>query len=171
MTPKQNKITEKSDTTQLKEYLTSDIRVTNPLSVTLTSRQWVDGQKLDQISLERDITFFLNRLNYKLFKKKFSRHGKKLGVISVIEGDEYTKFHVHLTLECPPKIPVWFMEHLIKKCWAKTKFGYSYDKKHGVKVDSVIDEGWISYQLKNRTKQDGVISSIDWVNTTRSVTE
>lgn len=158
------------DHNTVKEFLNSNFVINNPISVTLTSRQSDCGLTLDEISLQRDITFFLNRLNYKVFKKRFSRFGKKLGVLSVIEGDRKTPFHCHLTLELPDEIPIDQMKSLIKHCWGGTKFGRTNDQ-FGIKVEPVIDEGWMNYQLKKRTKRDGVISSIDWINSTSSVTE
>jgi hypothetical protein len=152
---------QKSD--QLKEYV-NEFLIRNPLSVTLTCRQRVNGEQLDEISLSRNITHFLNRLNYQIYRKKFSRFGEKLGVISVIEGDDRVRLHCHLTLEKPHHISHLKMCSLINQCWTKTKFGYL-----NFKVNSVIDEGWKSYQLKHRTKRDGLYSSVDWINTNSSV--
>lgn len=132
----------------------------NPLSVTLTCKQRVHGEILDTISLTRNITHFLNRLNYRLFKKGFSRYGKRIGVITVIEGDSSTRLHVHMTVDRPDHISFELMSSLIMDCWKQTKFGYNNNE-----VKPVIDEGWVKYQLKHRTKQDGIYSSIDWINT------
>ena len=97
----------KSDNSVYRDYVNSTVSIRNPLSVTLTSRQWVDGRSLDRISLERDVTHFLNRLNYRLFRKKYSRYGKRLGVFTVIEGDKNTHLHVHLQLECLDLSPIF----------------------------------------------------------------
>ena len=162
----------KSDNSVYRDFVYSTVSIRNPLSVTLTSRQWVDGRPLDRISLERDVTHFLNRLNYRLFRKKYSRYGKRLGVFTVIEGDKNTRLHVHLQLECLPHLPVWFMDELIRECWGMTIFGYSPHNPRGVKVKKVDDQdGWFRYQLKDRTKGGDLPSSIDWINTTSSMSE
>jgi hypothetical protein len=170
MTYRKGKSMGNNDKSKLRDILMSEFVIKNPVSVTLTSKQSVDGRRLDEILLSRDIGHFLNRINYLLFKKRYSRYGKKLGVLPVIEGDRFTPLHCHLTLECPEDTPVFYLENLIKTCWGKTTYGRSNDL-FGVKVKPVIDDGWLGYQLKNRTKRDGVMSSIDWINLTPSVSE
>lgn len=152
----------------LGEWVRNIIR--NPLSVTLTAHQCDPNFRLDEIYLSRDITFFLHRLNYKIFRKKYSRFGKKLGCFPVIEGNDQTNLHVHLTLERPDKIHRLWMEKAIRECWEKTRFGRSHDQ-FAVRVNTINDEGWTKYQLKARTKRDGIISSIDWINFSKSEME
>lgn len=147
---------------ELRKFV-NEFTVKNPLSVTLTCRQVADGERLDEISLSKNITHFLNRLNYRIFKKEFSRYGKKLGVRSVIEGDDRVRLHCHLALEKPDRISSEEMQTLIRDCWEKTKFGYP-----NLEINPVIDEGWTSYQLKHRTKREGLYASIDWINTSSS---
>lgn len=162
----------KSDDSIYRDYVHSTVSIRNPLAVTLNSRQWVDGRPLDRISLQRDVTHFLNRLNYRLFRKKYSRYGKRLGVFTVIEGGKYTHLHVHLTLECPPHLPVSLMDELIRECWGKTIFGYSPHYPKGVVVKKVHHpNGWFDYQMKDKTKEDDLPSSIDWITTTSSMSE
>lgn len=153
----------------LNDYLES-MPIKNPIAVTLTSRQWNDGQALDEICLERDITFFLNRLNYKLFRKGFSKHGKKLDVLPVIEGDRNTDFHCHLALELPENLGLNEMEQHIRECWGKTRFGRA-NGNFAIKIEPKIDDGWRKYKLKEKTKADGVIPSINWINFSSSVME
>jgi len=155
----------------IKDYIQKEFNIKNPMSVTLTSHRSHDKQILDDILLSRDITFFLNRLNYKIYKKGFTRYGKRLGCLTVIEGDGITKnYHTHLTLEKPDHMSDLEYKSLIFNCWKKTVFGQS-NLKFGIKINPVIDEGWLGYQLKNRTKQDNVCSSIDWVNSNNSISE
>lgn len=152
------------------DYLESSFTIKNPIAVTLTSRQWNDGQALDEVYLSRDITFFLNRLNYKLFRKGFSTHGKKLGVLPVIEGDRSTPIHCHLALELPEDIDLNRMTQLITECWGKTRFGRA-NELFAINIEPHIDQGWRGYQLKEKTKADGVIPSINWINFSSSVME
>lgn len=163
---------EKKDDTICLDWVRSNFPVSNPLAVTLDSRPWVDGRSLDRISLERDITHFLNRLNYRLFRKKYSRYGKKLGVLALIEGDKRTHLHIHLNLECPPHLSVEFMDKLIRECWGKTIFGYSPRYTKGVVVVKVYDlDGWIGYITKKKTKEVNLPSSMDWISLQSSTPE
>ena len=161
----------KNDKRTVEEFLDSEFSINNPMSVTLTSREWDLGMKLDEISLQRDITFFLNRLNYRVFRKRYSKFGKKLGVLPVIEGGtNLTQLHTHLLLELPDEISIELMSHWIRECWGKTKFGRSNDL-FGTKVEIVKDIGWRNYLLKTTTKPSGLFASIDWINLSSSVTE
>ena len=156
---------------KVKELLEEGFSIRNPLSVTLTSHQWVPYLgALDKSYLERDITFFLHRLNYEIFRKKYSRYRKKLGVLPVVEGKEGKNLHVHLSLELPGVVSFVEMESLIRRCWGRTRYGRS-NKYFAVQVVPVIDEGWIEYQLKERTKDEGLTSSIDWINLSGSSSE
>ena len=150
-----------------KYFLLNNIKVRQPTSLTLTSKQWTkeDG-RLDEMKLSRDLTHFLNRVNYQIFRKGFTRYQKRLGVISVLEGGGLKHLHCHLTIEQPQNLDFQDFEEVIRSCWSKSKFGYS--DNHGVSMSPVTSNGWYEYQLKNRTKQDGKYSSIDWINTTPS---
>ena len=150
-------------TEQITAYV-NDFHIRNPLAVTLTCKSISSGELLDEISLSRNVTHFLNRLNYQIFKKKFLRFDQRVGVISVIEGDDKVRLHSHLTLEKPNHLSYVEMSALIQSCWMKTKFGYP-----NLMINTVVDDGWKSYQLKLRTKRDGLYSSVDWINTNPSV--
>ena len=88
-----------------KFFLLNHNKVRQPISLTLTSKQWTkeDG-RLDEMMLSRDLTHFLNRLDYKVFRKGFTRYGKRLGVISVLEGGGLKHLHSHLTIEQPQNL-------------------------------------------------------------------
>jgi hypothetical protein len=109
----------------------------------------------------------MNRLNYKIYKKRFLRFGKRLGVIPVIEGNYKTHLHTHLTIELPTHLELDSMKEMIVDCWSKTRLGHS-NRNFGVVIKPIIDEGWLSYQLKMYSKDD-LISSIDWINLSSSV--
>ena len=140
----------------LRDHL-SALPIRNPMAVTLTCKQRIGSEALDEIKLQQNIGHFLNRLNYRLFKKAFSRFGKQLGYISVIEGNQTTRLHVHMMLERPDHVSPEYMDALIYQCWNKTKFGYT-----NTRTEPVRDDGWLHYILKYRTKSEGVQSSLDW---------
>jgi len=147
-----------------KFFLLNHNTVRQPVSLTLTSKQWTkEHGKLDEMKLSRDLTHFLNRVDYKIFRKGFTRYGKRLGVISVLEGGGLKHLHSHLTIEQPQNLDFKNFEEVVRSCWSNTQFGYS--TKYGVSMSPVINGGWYDYQLKNRTIQDGNFSSIDWINT------
>ena len=148
-----------------KSFLLEDIEIRQPISLTLTSTQWTkeDG-RVDEIKLSRDLTHFLNRLDYQVFRKGFSRYGKRLGVISVLEGGGEKHLHCHLTIEHPQNLDFEDFEGVVRRCWGKTRFGYS--TRYGVSMCPVTNQkGWYDYQLKDITKQDKNQSLIDWINT------
>lgn len=82
-----------------------------------------------------NIASFCNRLNYACYKHAFKRYGKKLEVISCIEGgrkslrettpnnDSIKELHAHLLLERPKHINYDDFELLIIKLWMQTEWG------------------------------------------------
>lgn len=155
----------------VKKFVRSEFIFQNSVSVTLSCRQRVDGEPLDEIVLSGNVKHFLNRLNSRLLNKKFDRFRKRLGTISVIEGDDGTRLHVHQELEIPNDTSVETFENLIRECWEKTKFGYPKHCENAVVVTATVDTGWLDYMLKKRTKRHGILQSIDWENTHRSSLE
>lgn len=155
----------------VKKFVRSEFILQNSVSVTLSCRQRVDGERLDEIVLSGNVKHFLNRLNSRLLNKKFDRFRKRLGTISVIEGDDATRLHVHQELEIPNDTSVESFENIVRECWGKTKFGYPKHCKNAVVVTDTVDSGWLDYMLKKRTKRHGILQSIDWENTHRSSLE
>jgi hypothetical protein len=82
-----------------------------------------------------NIASFCHRLNYASYKHAYKRYGKRLSVISCIEGgrkslrehtpqrDTDKELHCHLLLERPEHIPYDHFEFLIIKLWMKTEWG------------------------------------------------
>ena len=134
----------------------SEYRIPNPLSVTLTEKQKVDTEWIDDRRSSVNFRHFMNRLNQKVYGKRFLRYDKRLFVFPVQEGTKHTRHHLHLILELPSNYNINNFRELIFECWSKTRFGYSQ-----VDVKPMIDCGWIRYQLKHRSKSQDVLSSID----------
>jgi len=143
-------------------------RVANPLALTLTLKQRTQGsglvggtgRKIDPISISQNTRHFLNRVNQSVYSNGFTRYGKRLSVIPIIEGNYSVRYHVHMTLQKPPFQDHWEFAKLINDCWNKTSLGYK-----DIDVRTINDySGWIDYKLKNRTKSEGIHSSVDWDN-------
>ena len=134
----------------------SEYRIPNPLSVTLSEKQKVDTEWIDNQKSSVNFRHFMNRLNQTVYGKRFLRYDKRLFVFPVQEGTKHTRHHLHLILELPSNYDIDEFRELICKCWSKTRFGYSQ-----VDVKPMIDRGWLRYQLKNRSKSQDVLSSID----------
>ena len=82
-----------------------------------------------------NIGAFCNRLNYASYKHAYKRYGRRLDVISCIEGgrkqlrekmpdgDAFKEMHCHLLLERPNHISYTDFEILVKKLWMDTEWG------------------------------------------------
>ena len=91
---------------------------------------------------------FQELLNYAVYKHAFKRYGKRLCVVSVLQGhqqsghkirqndlrenmpadNEYKRLHYHLLLEQPSHFTFDDFATEIRRCWRKTHFGYREDK-------------------------------------------
>ena len=99
--------------------------VPNPINLTLTEKQLVNGQKIDDLASEQNLRHFRNLLNTRLYKNAYKRHGKQLSMFVVRESDATHRHHLHLVIEQPKDIDLHFFMHMVKSCWQKTKFGYN----------------------------------------------
>jgi len=89
-----------------------------------------------------NISQFVERLNYACYKNAYRRYGKKLSIVSAIEGGNISKtrrsyngrviegdyatgrhIHAHLILSRPKHIPYDEFEKLIAENWLATKWG------------------------------------------------
>jgi len=144
---------------RLLEYLNKH-PIPNSVSVTLTAKQYADGERLDQERLEENIKRFLKFLNRKVFGNAHNRFGKRIKVWSVIEGGTNDmRLHAHLALERPEHVPYFKFSEKIRDAWNKTKFGHRI-----IQVEPSYP-GWIEYSLKSKSKKNGVLPAIDWTNT------
>ena len=66
-----------------------------------------------------------------------------------------------ITFYCPNHLKHSFDEfkEVINQSWSKTKWG-----NHHTNIQTMSDNGWLLYLLKDRTKVD-LLSDIDWENT------
>lgn len=134
-------------------------KIPNPVSVTLSEKQCVGNEWIDDQKSSQNLRHFLNRLNQKVYGKRFRRYNKRLSVFPVQEGTKDVRHHIHLTMELPDNYDINTFNQLVCECWSKTRFGYNQ-----VQVVPMRDDGWVRYQLKMRSKSTDVLSSIDWNN-------
>lgn len=135
------------------------------LSVTLTSKQIVDGVRLDSIILQRNIRYFKNILNRKVFGNSYQRYGNELKMLFIQEYGEDVRYHTHCIIEHPQRFELKDFEDLIRDIWSnKTLFGY--DEIHiEAPSNQQRKEGWLKYIMKSKTKFDFSLS-IDLENST-----
>jgi hypothetical protein len=150
----------------LKEF--TDRPIPNPVALTLTLKQRVEsndfrgrfGSSIDPIKVSENTRHFLNRLNQKVYGKKFTRFKKCLSVIPVIEGNKNIRLHVHMAIEKPEHLTFEEFEKLIRENWSKTKYGYK-----DIWIRPTYDYlGWIDYMLKNYSKEKNLSDSVDVCN-------
>lgn len=147
----------------IKQYY-RDHQVPNPVNITLTQKQVVDGQHIDDATSEANFKHFRNLLNSRLFGNAFKRHGRQLSILVVRESGAWHRHHIHAVIEKPSSLTTEEFITTVIQCWTKTKFGYN-EHHFEEPVDQYRATGWINYCLKKRTKTD-VASSIDWANST-----
>lgn len=139
---------------RLKDYVI-DFDVNNTFGVTLTLRQGIKNQKLDEISCSQNLKHFLNVLNQKVFGNRVKRFNKRLRVLPILEMSKGNRLHYHLTLENPyPKDPNRFSD-LIEVVWNKTKFGHRH-----IHIHKNVNWEWNDYITKFNNSND----QIDWMN-------
>ena len=96
------------------------------IACTLTLKQRVDNQSIDHQIASQNFRHFLNRLNRHCFGNAQRRFDKRLAVISVIENNSSTRFHIHCSIEWLDRYRFDQFCQMIRKCWAETKWGYSH---------------------------------------------
>ena len=87
-----------------------------------------------------NISQFCERLNYACYRHAYKRYGKRINVVSAIEGgrgdwrenrsssDMDKRFHTHLLLQLPAHLPFDDFSALVWKCWLGTEWGYGEGK-------------------------------------------
>jgi hypothetical protein len=113
---------------------------------------------LDRDSCVRTFRHFSNVLNRCVYGNAFRRYGKRTRVIPVIEHDKVHRWHYHAVIDCPPHINIEAFPCLISEAWTATDFGHRQ-----IDVKPNADQGWVSYMLKRRSKDDYDLC-IDWLN-------
>ena len=97
--------------------LLSQHPIPNPITLTLTARQRVDGERVDDIKLFQNFRHFLNLLNKELFGHASQRFGKKLKVWNVREVSGEGRYHLHCLIEKPTHISSDKFKELVVSIW------------------------------------------------------
>jgi hypothetical protein len=139
-------------------------RVPNPVNITLTERQVVDGQWITDTLSQQNFRHFAKKLNAKCFGNKFKRYGHKLLMFVVREQDHTHRHHIHCVIERPQHIAATDFILLAQSCWTSTRFGYQQSHFEFPTTEQ-RELGWIDYCLKARTKTE-YSDCIDWSNST-----
>jgi len=148
---------------QIRTYLKSK-RVVNPLNVTFTEKQKVDGKWIDDFQSEQNFKHFRNVLNQKVFGNGYKRFNKQLEMLVIREVSLNQRHHLHCIIELPLRYRFDEFSSLIKKIWRDTQF--CYDQIDIEKPSSQQrEDGWLDYIMKDYTKVS-LSTSIDYVNST-----
>lgn len=138
-------------------------RFANPIAVTLTMKQGIKiGSSFHWITPDRAIQnyrHFSNLLNTEVYGKRFKRHGVRIQMIPVLEGDDRTRLHFHCMIDRPEEVSYNRFSRMIETSWKKTEWGYNQ-----IDIQPSCDDGWTKYISKYRGKTD-YIDSFDWSNT------
>lgn len=118
-------------------------------------KQFSDFEYLNEISSSKNLRHFMNVLNKKIYKNRFSRYQKKLQIFPVLENSVTDRLHYHLIIEKPSDIDLMSFKSMIRSEWHKTRFGH-----REVHIQDSIDQGWIDYITKFHTSTD----QVDWEN-------
>jgi hypothetical protein len=147
----------------IRDYLKSK-RVNNPINITLTQLQNVNGFNVDDRLSEQNFKHFRNVLNTKIFGNSYRRFNKQLQMLVVREVSVRERHHLHCIIEQPNKLNFDEFSELIKEVWFSTSFGDT--QIHIEKPSSQNrEDGWFHYIMKDRTKIS-FEDSIDWLNST-----
>jgi hypothetical protein len=125
--------------------------LSNWFGVTLTFKQRLNGNRLDEISSSQNLRHFTNLLNKRVFGNRSKRFGSKVEIIPVLERSKMDRYHYHLCLRKPETHSDQKFETVIRECWLKTRWGYNE-----IHIHRQIDNGWVDYITKS--------DDIDWNN-------
>ena len=94
-----------------------------------------------------NISQFCERLNYACYKHAYKRYGKRINIVSALEGgradglrenrpsyDREKRLHTHLLLQLPSHMLFDDFQALIWKSWLGTDFGYVEGKIEPIKT-------------------------------------
>jgi hypothetical protein len=100
---------------------------------------------LTHYEAERNMRFFLTRLNAEVFGNHYKRRGKSLYALPVLEGvGGLTHLHYHCALGNFPQLLCETAIHAkIESAWKQTPFG-----NEQVCIKPMRDSGWVTYMGK-----------------------
>lgn len=128
-------------------------------ALTLTMKQRVDGQAIDNIIASENIGHFASRLNHAIFGNAAKRFGKGVQIVTVFERGAFERLHCHAAVDRPDCISPAVFKSTVKTCWKKTPWAYD----HAIVERASSAEDWLQYLAKTAQKAD-YADSIDWNN-------
>jgi hypothetical protein len=133
----------------------------NPTAVSLTLKQRnSENWKLTDEIARKELRHLLNRLGRKFFGNQHRR--KRLRRFVVWERGHGGGLHLHMAIDRPTGISIPEFEHFVISVWISLEWG-----RKECEFKEIVDEGWMNYILKNRSKD-----SLDWsVDLENSVAE
>jgi hypothetical protein len=123
-------------------------------AITLTMKQGVDRQRLDEMTGSQNFRHFMNVLTKKVFGNTGVRFGRRIEVIPVIERSSAGRLHYHIAIKVPESVEIDRFEALVEESWKRTRFGY-----RELKIERELDDGWIDYMTKPKNWNE-----VDWQN-------
>ena len=110
---------------------------------------------VDEFVCRKAFSHYMRQLNELVYKAAYRRHGKRLRVIPVLEKSADGRWHYHVAIEPPAHVDAYDFGKLAMSIWLAQELGYGFGD-----VSFDADRGWISYQLKRRSK-DGLECFLD----------
>ena len=141
------------------------VNVERRLNFTLTMRPILPhtNQRVVSQDVVKNTKYFNNILNYKIYKNKYKRFGKRVKFITVIEWNELNQPHIHGIVEIPKHYSEEDFKDIFLMCWQKTDLHWI--EHHFEAPDTSEGELlWIYYMMKGRTKKSTLIDSLDFEN-------
>jgi len=129
--------------------------LTDCFGVTLTLKQRVSNQSIDEIISSTNFKHFMNFLNNKCFGNAFRRFNKRISVFPILEKSSDGRYHYHIIIRNPFTENPHKFEKMIESSWFETSYGYRHIHMH-----QKIDKGWGDYITKFNNSDD----TVDWIN-------
>ena len=124
----------------------------NPFGITLNLKHRLNNIAVDLYECQKALRYFMNRLNRKMLKGRYSRGKQRLNVIPTYNVGKFKeRQHYHLMVDIPKVNKTEDIENIINDCWSKVQ--QSYGKAF---VEKVYSDGWFHYSTKLKSNKDFV---------------
>lgn len=104
--------------------------------IVLASGRKLDREWISESLASVNLVQFANRLNYRVYKNAYKRFGKRLDMVSCIEGgrsdlretaswDDAKRLHAHLSIQQPGHLDYEQFTKIMRQEWLSTDWGYN----------------------------------------------